>query len=168
MTTNSVQKGRKIKLLVVDDEIDFLSTVSSRLKLRGFDVTTASEGGEAIKAARKGKFDLALLDLKMPGMDGTEVLGILKKKHKFLEVVILTGHGSIDSAVECTKLGAFEYLTKPHEFQNLLDVLKRAYQTRLKKKFERDQKRMDEIEVLSMGSPLDVLRALTHLDDDEK
>ena len=168
MTKQPDPDVRRIKLLVVDDELDFLFTVSNRLLLRGFDVTTASDGEVAVKAAKKGKFDLTLLDLKMPGMDGTEVLGILKKRHKFLEVVILTGHGSIDTAVECTKLGAFDYLTKPCKLEDLLDVLKRAYETRLKKKFEHDQKRMEEIEVLSMGSPLSILRALVHLDDDEK
>jgi len=168
MTKKSDPDVRRIKLLVVDDEVDFLFTLSNRLLLRGFDVTTACDGEAAIKAAKKGKFDLTLLDLKMPGIDGTKVLDILRTRHRFLEVVILTGQGSLDSAVECTKLGAFDYLTKPCKFEDLLDVLKRAYETRLKKKFECDQKRMEEIEVLSMGSPLSVLRALAHLDDDER
>ena len=168
MTKHTDTHTRRIELLVVDDEVEFLFTVSNRLQLRGFDVTTAADGQAAVKAAKKGKFDLALLDLKMPGMDGTEVLGILRKKHKFLEVVILTGHGSLGSAVECTKLGAFDYLTKPCKLEDLLDVLKRAYETRLEKKFEHDQKRMEEIKVLSMGSPLSILRALVHLDNDER
>ncbi len=168
MVSESEADTRKIKLLIVDDEVDFLNSVSRRLELRSFDVTPVTNGEDAIKAAKKGRFDLALLDLKMPGMDGTEVLGLLKKKHKFLEVVILTGHGSIDSAVECTKLGAFDYLTKPYELEKLLDVLKRAYESRLKKKFEHDRRRMEEIELLSAGSPLAVLRALVRLDDDEK
>jgi DNA-binding NtrC family response regulator len=168
MTTEPGRETKQIKLLIVDDEVDFLNSVAKRLELRSFDVTPVTNGEDALKAAKKGQFDLALLDLKMPGMDGTEVLGLLKKKHKFLEVVILTGHGSIDSAVECTKLGAFDYLTKPYELENLLEILKRAYEARLKKKFEHDRKRMEEIEMLSMGSPLAVLRALARLDDDEK
>jgi len=168
MVSESGSDTRKIKLLIVDDEVDFLNSVSRRLELRSFDVTPVTNGEDAIKAAKKGQFDLALLDLKMPGMDGTEVLGLLKKKHKFLEVVILTGHGSIDSAVECTKLGAFDYLTKPYELERLLDILKRAYEARLRKKFEHDRRRMEEIELLSAGSPLAVLRALVRLDDDEK
>jgi len=114
-------------------------------------------------------FDLALLDLKMPGMDGKQVLEILKKEHKYLEVVILTGHGSVDSAVECTKLGAFGYLPKPYELDDLLDVLKQAYETRLKKKFESDQARMDKILGMATGSsPLAILRELRKLDDEEK
>lgn len=168
MVSESDAGAKKLKLLIVDDEVDFLNSVTKRLQLRNFEVTPVTNGEDALKAAKKGQFDLALLDLKMPGMDGTEVLGLLKKKHKFLEVVILTGHGSIDSAVECTKLGAFDYLTKPYELESLLDILKRAYETRLKKKFEHDRRRMEEIELLAAGSPLAALRALLNLDDEEK
>src|SRR4030043_1487675 len=129
----------KIKLLIVDDEVKFLDSIAKRLEIRDFNVTKATNGQEAIDAAKAGKFDLALLDLKMPGMDGKHVLEILKKEHKFLEVIILTGHGSLDSAVECTKLGAFGYLPKPYELEKLLELLRQAYETRLRKKFEHDQ-----------------------------
>ncbi len=160
---------KQIKLLIVDDDEKLLNTIAERLGLKDFDVTTASEGNKAIKAAKKAKFDVAILDLKMPGMDGTELLKILKKKHKFLEVIILTGYASIDSAVECTKLGAFGYLEKPYKFEKLLEMLKQAYETRLRKKFEHDKKRMDELNVLSMGSsPMGILRSLMRLDDGEK
>jgi DNA-binding NtrC family response regulator len=115
------------------------------LEIRAFDVTKASNGEEALKAAETGDFDLALLDLKMPGMDGTEVLRILKRSHKYIEVIMLTGHGSIDSAVECTKLGAFSYLSKPYELEKLLEVLRDAYETRLKKKFSVDPERLEKI-----------------------
>ena len=160
---------KKINLLIVDDEEDFLKSIAERLGMRDFDVTTATEGKIAIKAAKKGKFDVAILDMKMPGMDGMELLQILKKKHKFLEVIILTGHGAIDSAVEATKLGAYSYLEKPYDFENLLEVLKKAYEARLRKKFEHDKKRMEELEMLSMGSsPMGILKSLMHMDDDEK
>jgi DNA-binding NtrC family response regulator len=160
---------KKIKLLIVDDEEDFLNSIAERLGMRDFEVTTAAEGKLAIKVAKKGKFDVAILDMKMPGMDGMELLQILKEKHKFSEVVILTGHGAIDSAVEATKLGAFSYLEKPYDFEKLLQVLKKAYEARLRKKFEHDKKRMEEIEMLSMGSsPMGILRSLMHMDDDEK
>jgi len=159
---------KQIKLLIVDDDEKFLSIVSERLGLIDFDVTTASEGAQAVKAAKKSKFDVALLDLKMPGMDGMELLKILKKKHKFLEIVILTGHASIDSAVEAGKLGASGYLEKPYKTEKLLEVLKEAYRTRLKKKFEHDKRRSEEIEVLSMGSPMGALRSLLRLDNLEK
>ena len=162
-------ESKKIKLLIVDDEEEFLNTIAERLGMRDFDIATASEGKLAVKVAKKGKFDVAILDINMPGMDGMELLQILKKKHKFLEVIMLTGHGAIDSAVEATKLGAYAYLEKPYDFENLLEVLKKAYETRLRKKFEHDKKRMEEIEMLSMGSsPMGILRSLMHMDDDEK
>lgn len=159
----------KIKLLIVDDEVKFLESIARRLEMRDFDVTKATNGTDALQIARSQKFDIALLDLKMPGMNGQEVLEILKREHKFLEVIILTGHGSLDSAVECTKLGAFDYLPKPYEFEELLKKLQKAYEARLQKKFEADQERMKKIGELAEGnSPLTILRELRRLDDEEK
>jgi DNA-binding NtrC family response regulator len=177
----------KIKLLIVDDEIKFLESIAKRLEMRGFDVAKASDGKEALEAARTGSFDLALLDLKMPGMDGTEVLKVLKAEHRYIEVIMLTGHGSIDSAVECTKLGAFSYLSKPYELEKLLEVLREAYEARLNNKFAHDQARLAQIAKVSekhgpeallenarekmKDSPSFVLalfRELRNLDDDEK
>ena len=158
-----------IRLLIVDDEVKFLDSIAKRLELRGLDVTKATNGADAVEFARKQKFDLALLDLKMPGMDGAEVLKILKGEHNFLEIIILTGHGSLESAVECTKLGAYGYLPKPYEFDALLDILKEAYEVRLKKKFESDQTRLQKIMDAATGSSaLGILRAMKELDDDEK
>lgn len=161
--------AQEIKLLIVDDEIKFLDSIAKRLEMRGLDVTKATSGDEAIKLARTNKFDLALLDLKMPGLDGVEVLEILKKEHKYIEVIILTGHGSIDSAVECTRLGAFGYLPKPYELDNLLQVLKDAYEARMKKKFEMDEVKMEKIMELARGnSPLAILREMSKIDDEIK
>lgn len=159
----------KIKLLIVDDEVRFLDSISQRLEMRGFDVTKAINGKEALEAAKNKQYDLALLDLKMPGMDGKEVLKILKDEHKYIEVIILTGHGSLESAVECTKLGAYGYLPKPYELDRLLETLKDAYEARMKKKFERDQKRMDKLMKIATGSsPLEILREMSKIDDEEK
>ena len=159
----------KIKLLMVDDEVKFLESISKRLELKNFDVTTASNGQEAIASAEKGLFDVAVVDFKMPGMDGAQVLKTLKANHKYLEIIMLTGHATIDSAVECTKLGAFKYLEKPYDFEKLVELIKEAYENRLKKKFEHNQKRIEEIQKLSMGSsPLGLLRAMARLDNKEK
>ena len=159
----------KIKILITDDEVKFLDSIAKRLELRDFNVTKASNGKDAIEAARNDKFDLALLDLKMPEMDGKQVLEILKQEHKFIEVVILTGHGSMDSAVECTKLGAFGYLPKPYEIDKLIETLKNAYEARMKKKFEKDKTRMETITRMATGeSALSILREMRSLDDDEK
>ena len=159
----------KIKLLLVDDEIKFLKSIAQRLELKDFDVTTASTGQEAIAAAEKDLFDVAVVDFQMPGMDGTQVLEALKDRHRYLEIIMLTGHASIDSAVESTKLGAFKYLEKPYAFEKLVEVIKEAYEARLKKKFEHNQQRIEEIQKLSISSsPLGLLRAMAQLDDKEK
>jgi two-component system NtrC family response regulator len=159
----------KVKLLIVDDEIKFLESIARRLEMRGFDVTKAANGQEALDAARQASYDLALLDLKMPGLNGQQVLELLRKEHKYLEVIILTGHGSVDSAVECTKLGAFGYLPKPYELEKLLEVLKAAYEKRLRNKFQRDEERIKKITELAVGSSaLGILRELRKLDDEEK
>lgn len=161
--------SEKIKLLIVDDEVKFLNSIAQRLELRDFDVTKATNGKEALEAAKKQKYDIALLDLKMPGMDGKEVLAVLKRDHKYIEVIMLTGHGSLESAVECTKLGAYGYLPKPYEFDKLIEILKDAYQERMKKKFEKDTKRIEEISRIATGnSPLAILREMRKLDDEEK
>jgi DNA-binding NtrC family response regulator len=159
----------KIKLLMVDDEVKFLESISKRLMLKNFDVTTAVNGREAIESAETGFFDVAVVDFQMPGMDGAQVLRTLKEKHKYLEIIMLTGHATVDSAVECTKLGAFKYLEKPYDFENLVEIIQEAYEARLKKKFEHNKKRMDDIQKLSFGqSPLGILRALANLDNEEK
>ncbi len=159
----------KIKLLLVDDEVKFLESISKRLELKNFEVITASNGKEAIASAEKGIFDVAVVDFQMPGIDGAQVLKTLKENHKYLEIIMLTGHATIDSAVECTKLGAFKYLEKPYDFEKLVEVIKEAYEARLKKKFEHNQRRIEEIQKLSMrASPLGLLKALAKLDNEEK
>ncbi len=158
-----------IKILLVDDEVKFLKAVSDRLSIKGFDVTTAINGGEAIEAAKKGGFDVAVVDLQMPEIEGTQVLKTLKQNHKFIEIIMLTGHATVDSAVECTKLGAFKYLEKPYDFDKLVVALKEAYQERLNKKFENSQKKMEAIQKLALHqSPLGLLKSLAQLDDGEK
>jgi DNA-binding NtrC family response regulator len=160
---------RRIQLLIVDDEEKFLESIAKRLRLKDFDVETATNGKDALKVSKRGKFDVAILDLRMPDMDGSEVLKVLKKKHKYLEAVMLTGHATIDSAVECTKLGAFDYLEKPYDFDKLVDVLQRAYKARLIKKFQHDKQKRDQLDMLAMGSsPMAILKSLVSIDDDEK
>ena len=160
---------KKIKLLMVDDEVKFLESISKRLALKDIDVIATSNGEEAIASAENDLFDVAVVDFQMPGMDGEQVLKALKERHQYLEIIMLTGHATVDSAVECTKLGAFKYLEKPYAFEKLVEVIKEAYETGLKKKFEHNKNRMDEIQKLSFGhSPLGILRALAHLDNEEK
>ncbi|OGQ93112.1 MAG: histidine kinase [Deltaproteobacteria bacterium RIFOXYA12_FULL_61_11] len=160
---------KKIKLLIVDDEVKFLESIAKRLELRGFEVLTAHDGVRALELAHEERFDLALLDLKMPGLNGKQVLEHLKQEHRFLEVIILTGHGSLESAVDCTKLGAFCYLPKPYEMDKLIEVLGKAYQVRLERKFKEDQARLDELGRIALSSsPLGILRRMRELDDEQR
>jgi len=164
-----METENKIKILLVDDEVKFLNAIADRLTLKGFDVVAATNGEAAIEAANNGRFDVAVLDLQMPGIDGAQLLKTLKTNHSFIEIIMLTGHATVDSAVECIKLGAFKYLEKPYDFDKLVDALKEAYTARMHIKYEHDQKRMKKIQHLAMHqSPLGILKALGRLDDGEK
>jgi len=155
----------KIKLLIVDDEERFLMTLAERLSLRDFDVTPVNNGNDAIRAARDQMFDLAIVDLKMPGISGEDVLDLLKRNDPHIEVIILTGHGSIDSAVDCTKHGSFSYLQKPCDTDELLSVLKDAYQKRVQRKLKLSADKIDSMLNAAVGeSPLGILRRLRDLE----
>jgi DNA-binding NtrC family response regulator len=155
----------RIRLLVVDDETRFLNALSQRLTLRDFDVTPFSNGRDAIEAARQQQFDLALVDLKMPGMNGEQVLDALKAEHPDMEVIILTGHGSVDSAVTCTRAGSYGYLQKPCETEELLRVLKDAYLQRVRRKLALTEERVQSMLAGAVGeSPLSILRRLRELE----
>ena len=118
--------GKKIKVLLVDDEIRFVEVLFKRLSKRNIDVTKTFSGTEGIQALRKVDFDVAILDLKMEDMDGLEVLKVFKKMYPKIEVIILTGHESEQTAQEGMKNGAFAYLTKPCDFEDLFDTIKKA------------------------------------------
>jgi DNA-binding NtrC family response regulator len=156
----------KIRLLIVDDEARFLQTLTQRLSMRDFEVTPVGDGDAAVQAARTQEFDLAIVDLKMPGLSGEQVLEILKKEHPLIEVIILTGHGSIDSAVECTRTGSYGYLQKPCGTEELLTVLKEAYQRRVQRKLALTEERMNRMLDIAVGeSPLGILRRLRELEE---
>ncbi|ACN16876.1 two-component sensory box histidine kinase/response regulator [Desulforapulum autotrophicum HRM2] len=121
-----------INLLVVDDEEEFLDSITRSLSVRNFKVVAVNRGEKAIEAVKAHDVDVALVDLKMPGINGEETLAALKKEKEGLEVIILTGHGTIDSAIECTRIGAFAFLQKPCELKELLDTLHRAYEKKQK------------------------------------
>ena len=156
---------RQIRLLIVDDEERFLKTLAERLKLRDFDVTAVTNGQEALAAARGKEFDLALIDLKMPGMSGEQLLEELRRAHPTIEVIILTGHGSVDSAVHCMRSGSYHYLQKPCGTNDLLEVLKNAYRARVQRKLRLDEARMESLLKAVQGeSPLAILRRLRTMD----
>lgn len=155
----------KINLLIVDDEEQFLSSISKSLELRDFDVIAVNRGEKAIEAARKNPIDVALVDLKMPGINGEETLKALKAEHQWMEVIILTGHGTIDSAAECTRSGAYSYLQKPCDLDQILEGLKNAYKKKVMSKKKIEEKKMDELLKVSISSsPLGILRKLREMD----
>ena len=149
---------QKINLLIVDDEVDFLNSITKSLEVRGFNVIAVTRGEKAIEAAKKNALDIALVDLKMPGMNGEETLQALKKEHKWMEIVILTGHGTIDSAVECTKGGAYSFLQKPCELDELLNTLKSAYKKMLMNKEDIDEEEIDKMIELQTKTPREILK----------
>jgi DNA-binding NtrC family response regulator len=109
-----------INLLLVDDEVGFVNVISKRMSRRNINVTKALSGTEAIQTLRKQDFDVAILDLKMEDMDGIEVLKVFKKMVPQMAVIMLTGHGSEQAAREGMAFGAFDYLTKPCELDDLI------------------------------------------------
>ena len=117
---------KQIKVLLVDDEKSFVEVLFKRLSKRNIDVTKAFSGTEGIQALRSEDFDVAILDLKMEDLDGLEVLKIFKKMYAKMEVIILTGHESEQSAQEGLKYGAFAYMTKPCDFEKLIDTIRKA------------------------------------------
>lgn len=108
-----------LKVLLVDDEVAFTENMYSLLTKRGYQVTVVNNGASAIQALTKDDFDMVVLDLKMPGMDGIATLKEIKKLDIFTETLILTGHGAVDTALEAVKIGAYDYLSKPCEIDEL-------------------------------------------------
>lgn len=115
------------KILLVDDEAIFTKNMSRLLEARGYRTLPVNSGAEAIRALENEDFDVVVLDLKMPGMDGLATLREIKKLGLFTQTLILTGHGSIDSALEAVKLGAYDYLTKPCEIDELTAKIEGAW-----------------------------------------
>jgi len=122
----------KIKILLVDDEKEFVETLSERIRMREHKSDVALNGEEALKQMDDDLPDVVVLDLKMPGIDGMEVLRRIRKAYPNVQVIMLTGHGSDKDEKEARKLGAFEYLQKPVEIETLMKKIKKAY----KHKFE--------------------------------
>ena len=117
------------RVLIVDDEEDFLETLVNRLNKRNIDTTGVPSGEEALDVMKKKLFDVVILDIKMPGgMDGIETLREIKKIQPLAEVLLLTGHASVETSIEGMKLGAFDYLLKPMKLEDLMEKLAEAFE----------------------------------------
>ena len=122
---------RRARILIVDDEAQFADNLLKLLSKRGFDVVAVNDGVSALRTVEDEEFDVVLLDLKMPGMHGIDALKAMRKKKPLTEVIILTGHGSVDSAVEGMGIGAFDYAVKPIGLVELVDKIRQAFERRL-------------------------------------
>ncbi len=118
--------SEKSKILVVDDEDALRTVLSGELTSKGYNVSTASDGDEAISGLQKKTFDLVVLDIKMPRMNGFEVLKFIKEKHPTTKVVMLTGSGDLKVAIESKKLGAEGVVGKPCDFVDLLTTIEQV------------------------------------------
>lgn len=116
-----------VQLLIVDDEERFLETTSRLMEKRGIQTKSAASGTEALRIIDESPVDVVILDVKMPGMDGVETLKRIKRNYPLIEVIMLTGHGSVDSAVSGLRMGAFDYVMKPCDIPDLLSKVEEAY-----------------------------------------
>jgi DNA-binding NtrC family response regulator len=117
---------QRARILLVDDEVEFTETMKRLLEHRGYEVTAVDSGPNAIKAIGESKYDVMVLDLKMPGMDGIATLKEINKLQMQTQTLVLTGHGAINTALEAQKLGAYDYLTKPCDIDELIEKLEAA------------------------------------------
>jgi len=115
-----------IKILLVDDEADFVETIMKRFRIRKMPISTAASGAEALKLLDEQDFDVVILDVRMPGMNGLETLRQIRAKRPLTEVIMLTGHASLDAGMQGMNLGAYDYVLKPADFDDLLDKVRRA------------------------------------------
>jgi len=143
----------KTRILIVDDEEEFVQALSERLTMRDYDVTESLSGEDAVDKVRGFNFDVVILDVSMPGMNGVETLREIKKLKPLTEVIMLTGHATVDSAIDGMKLGALDYLMKPCETEELISKINKAYD----RKAEHEQ-RIRDVKVKDIiSSPRSVL-----------
>ncbi|MDY6970712.1 MAG: response regulator [Thermodesulfobacteriota bacterium] len=143
-----------MKIMLVDDEERFLSTTKKLLARKGHDIFTATGGADALEQLRIHSIHVVILDVKMPGMDGIETLKAIKRIYPMVEVIMLTGHGTVDSAVEGLKSGATDYLTKPTDVNDLIEKAEEAFEKR-----QRLEEKIRVAQVRSfMKSPGEIIR----------
>ena len=150
------QKMKNATIMLVDDEERFLSTTRKLLEKRGYNAITASNGNMALELLDRKPVHVVILDVKMPGMDGIETLKAIKARHPMVEVIMLTGHATVESAVQGLKSGAVDYLMKPADIDDLVVRVEEAYARRQ----QLDEKiRMIQLRK-HMGSPRNIIKGM--------
>ena len=119
------------KVLLVDDEVDFLEIMEERLSARGVDVVISESAEDALKRIDTGIFDVVILDLQMPGMNGLEVLKRIKERHPEIQVILLTGHATVEKGVEAIRLGAIDFVEKPADLEVLKEKISKAHKKKM-------------------------------------
>jgi len=141
-----------IRVLLIDDEQTLLEYLSKRLLREGFTVKATFSGEEALEVAAHENFDVAVVDLKMPGMDGVETQKKLRELQPFLQCIVLTGHGSIETALESGQHDAFHYLLKPIDYGALLENIRAAYNHRVELQQSQFKEEVEEIYRSGLGA----------------
>jgi len=144
----------KTRILIVDDEEEFVQALSERLTMRDYDVTISLSGEDAIEKVTRYNFDVVILDVSMPGMSGVEALAKIKKIKPLIEVIMLTGHATVESAIDGMKLGALDFLMKPCVNEDLIEKINMASD----RKAEHEQRIRDAKVKDIIDSPRSVLK----------
>lgn len=133
------------KVLLVDDEEQFVEVLAQRLQTRGFHVETTFNGDDAIQLIGQHDVDVVILDVLMPGRDGIEVLREIKRIKPLVEVIMLTGHGTVDTAISGMKLGAYDYLMKPTDTSELVEKITKSFQRKTEQEERIRQAEVDRL-----------------------
>ena len=144
----------KIRVLLVDDEKEFLESLSERLTIRNYDVSLATNGEEALEKIKGFNYDVVILDVQMPGVDGIKALHEIKKIKPLTEVIMLTGHATVETAIEGMKQGALDFLIKPCDTKELIFKINKAHN----RKSEHEERIREAKVKRIIASPMSVLQ----------
>jgi DNA-binding NtrC family response regulator len=153
---------KKVRLLLVDDEVEFLTSTAKALRRRGFDVTTVQNPAVGLKLLEHETFDVAVLDVKMPGIPGDRMFKEMKRRWPKTPVIMLTGHGTVEQAFETSREGVFDYLTKPCDVEKLVETCLNAVAASMRMENPaKEAEEVGEIHVLLVDDEEDFLNSLS-------